>query len=83
MKALEEAVDFAWDVGIWNAHFECDSQLLSNAIICLSSPQVAICNTVFVIDYGIFDLYKFHMLSKTVINQSIFWFNMPRGLVIM
>jgi len=72
VKALEEAVDFAWDVGIWDAHFECDSQLVSNAIIGLSSPQVAICNIVFVIDYRIFDLYKFHMLSKTVINWRYF-----------
>lgn len=24
-KAFEEAIDFAWDIGIRNAHFECDS----------------------------------------------------------
>ena len=25
-KALEKAVDFAWDVGIRGVHFECDSK---------------------------------------------------------
>ena len=39
-KPLEEAVDFAWDVGIWDAHFECDSQLG------LTSPQVTIINII-------------------------------------
>lgn len=24
-KAFEEAIDFAWDIGIRNAHFECES----------------------------------------------------------
>ena len=34
-KALEEAVDFAWDIGV---HFECDSKLIVDAVFGVSSP---------------------------------------------
>ena len=46
VKALKEAVDFAWDVGIWYAHFECDSLLLSDVVRGVSNPSIAISNIV-------------------------------------
>jgi len=46
-KAFEEVVDFAWDIGIRDAHFKSDSVLLSNSIQDLSCPPVAISNIVF------------------------------------
>ncbi|KAK9989090.1 hypothetical protein SO802_029329 [Lithocarpus litseifolius] len=45
-KSLEEAVEFAWDVGIRDAHFECNSLLLSDAVQGASIPPVAISNIV-------------------------------------
>ena len=45
-KALEEAMEFAWDVGIQDAHFESNSFLLSNAVQGASIPLVAISNIV-------------------------------------
>ncbi|KAK9984734.1 hypothetical protein SO802_034259 [Lithocarpus litseifolius] len=45
-KALEEAVDFAWDVGIRDAHFECDSKMIVDAVLDVSCPQASIYNTI-------------------------------------
>ena len=45
-KPLEEAVDFAWDVGIRDAHFICDSELVVDAIVGVTSPQVTIINII-------------------------------------
>ena len=45
-KAMEEAVELAWDVGSWDAHFKSDSLILFNAIQGLCSPLVAISNVV-------------------------------------
>jgi len=46
VKATEEAVELAWDVGIQDAHFKSDSLILSIAIQGLCSPLVAISNVV-------------------------------------
>ena len=45
-KALEEAVDFAWNIGIRDAHFECDSKMIVNAVLDVSCPQVSIYNII-------------------------------------
>ena len=45
-KALEEAIDFAWDVGIHDAHFECDSLVVFDVVRELSCPPVVISNIV-------------------------------------
>ena len=46
-KAMEEAVEFAWHVGIRDAHFECDSILVSDAVRGLTIPQVSISNIIY------------------------------------
>lgn len=43
-KAPEEAVEFAQDVGIQDAQFECDSLLHSHAVQGVSIPPVVISN---------------------------------------
>jgi len=43
-KAMEVGVLFAWDVGIRDAIFECDSKIVSNALLGLCSPPVSISN---------------------------------------
>ena len=45
-KSLEEAVDFAWDVGTSDVHFECDSKLIIDAMLGVSSHQVFIYNII-------------------------------------
>ena len=45
-KALEEAIGFAWDVGIHDAHFECDLLMVSNAVQEPCCPPVVISNIV-------------------------------------
>ena len=45
-KALEEAVGFAWDVGIRDVHFECDLKLIVDAVFGVSSPQVSVYNII-------------------------------------
>ena len=40
VKVLDEAVDFAWDVGIRDVNFECDSKLIVDAMLGVSSPNV-------------------------------------------
>ena len=37
-KALEETVDFIWDIGIRDVHFECDSKIIVDAVLGVSSP---------------------------------------------
>ena len=46
VKVLDEAVDFAWDVGMRDVHFECDSKLIVDTVLGVSSPQVFIYNII-------------------------------------
>ena len=41
-KALEEAIEFAWEVGTHDAHFECDLLMVSNTVQELCCPPVVI-----------------------------------------
>ena len=45
-KALEDAVDLAWDVGIRDVHFECDSKMIVDAVLGASCPQASIYNII-------------------------------------
>ena len=44
--AFMEAIDFAWDVGVRDAHFESDSLMVCDALRGLSTPPVGISNIV-------------------------------------
>ena len=46
VKVLDEAVDFAWNVGMRDVHFECDSKLIVDTVLGVSSPQVFIYNII-------------------------------------
>ena len=43
-KAMKVGVSFAWDVGIREVIFECDSKIVSNAILGLCTPPMIISN---------------------------------------
>ena len=40
--AFMEAIDFTWDVGIRDAHFECDSLVVYDDVRDLSTPPVGL-----------------------------------------
>ncbi|KAL0005298.1 hypothetical protein SO802_012859 [Lithocarpus litseifolius] len=43
-KAMEVRVSFAWDVGIREVIFECDSKIISDALLGLCTPPMIISN---------------------------------------
>ena len=43
---MEETIAFAWDMGIWDAIFEGDSQVVVNVLISNSVPLVQIANNI-------------------------------------
>ena len=43
-KAMEVGVFFAWDVGIRDVVFECDSKIVANALLGLCTPLVVVSN---------------------------------------
>ena len=43
-KAMEVGVFFAWDVGIRDLVFECDSKIVANALLGLRTPIVIVSN---------------------------------------
>ncbi|KAL0005281.1 hypothetical protein SO802_012842 [Lithocarpus litseifolius] len=43
-KAMETGVSFAWDVGIREVIFECDSKIISDALLGLCTPPMIISN---------------------------------------
>ena len=45
-KAIEEAIDFAWDIGLQDVVFECDSEVLRGALTRANTPSAAIVNVI-------------------------------------
>lgn len=45
-KAMEEAIDFAWDIGLQDVVFECDSEVLHGALTGTNTPSAAIANVI-------------------------------------
>ena len=43
-KAMEAGVSFAWDVGIREVILECNSKIMSDALLSLSTPPIIISN---------------------------------------
>ena len=87
-KALGEAMDFAWDVGIRDVHFECDSKLIVDIVLGVRLLAVLKCpsitsSQVFVRSYKHSRLHRSHTLSKQGTNQLTSWLSMPRVLSIM
>ena len=66
-KALEEAVDFAWDVGIRDVHFECDSKMIVDAMLGASCPQASIYNIILGIGQKVqaFRSFQFSHVKRT------------------
>ena len=66
-KALEEAVDFAQDVGIRDAHFECDSKMIVDAMLGVSCPQASIYNIITGIGQKVqaFKSFQFSHVKRT------------------
>ena len=48
-KAMEVGVSFAWDVGIREVILECDSKIMSNALLSLCTPPMIISNILAVV----------------------------------
>ena len=44
--AMEEGVTFAWDVGVHDVVFECDSKIVSDALNSSSEAQTTIVNVI-------------------------------------
>ena len=56
-KAMEVGVSFAWEVGIREVNFECDSKIVSDALLGLCTPPIIISNILagYLLSFKIFD----------------------------
>lgn len=45
-KAIEETIDFAWDIGLQDMVFKCDLEVLHGALTRANTPVVAIVNVI-------------------------------------
>ena len=69
-KAMEVGVLFAWDVGIREVIFECDSKIVSNALLGLCTPPVIISNFMHFLQIPPKYIYKSPILEDTNINSK-------------
>ena len=83
--AVKEGVLFAWDVGIGDAIFECDSKTVWDAINRLFEPPVTIANIVLGINksYRNSEWHHCATLSDKRISLHTFWFSIPKMLIIL
>ena len=60
--AKEEGVNFAWDVGVREVVFECESNIIYDATIGVNDPPTAIANII----EGF--RHKFHEFQQILVN---------------
>ena len=83
---MEEEVQFAWDVGVCEVIFECDSMIVAEVLLDHDEPPMAIRD---ITDEGIrhklqdFDSFKLHISRGKTIVQHTYWLIMPRVLMVM
>ena len=64
---MEVGVSFAWDVGIRDVHFECDSKMIVDAMLGASCPQASIYNIIIGIGQKVqaFRSFQFSHVKRT------------------
>ena len=60
-------INFAWDVGIRDAHFECDSLVVCDAVRGLSTPLAGISN---IVSSMCLKLQDFHLVQVSHVKRS-------------
>ena len=58
-KVMEEGVQFAWDVGICEVFFECDSMIIAKVLLGHGDPPMAIRNIIEGIRHKLQDFQQF------------------------
>ncbi|XP_023871669.1 uncharacterized protein LOC111984279 [Quercus suber] len=66
-KAMEEAVEFAWNIGIRDCVFESDAQIVTNAMLRLAEPPSSIDN---IIAGAMSHLHKFWTVQFCHVQRS-------------
>ena len=81
--AMDEAVSFAWDIGVRDVVFEIDSSMVTEALSSSTTLPVTIANLI--ADTVILNINSetskwliYNTSSRKGINQPIFWQNMPK-----
>ena len=82
VEAMEEGILFAWDVGLQDVIFECDSELLFHALMGTATPSANISNMITACLSRIQDFRaaQFSHVRRQGIDQPTFWPNMPKIL---
>ena len=62
--AIEEGVNFAWDVVVRELVFECDSNIIQDATIGVNDPPAAIANII----EGV--RHMFHEFQQVLVNHD-------------
>ena len=66
-KAMNEAIAFAWDMGIHKAIFEGDSQVVLNALSGISASPIQIANNIL---GSLFEIYQFRSVQFQHVSCS-------------
>ena len=83
-KAMEEGIQFAWDMGICDVVVESDSQIVISALIGSSEPPIVIANIIEGIHQKLYEFKRIELSHvKRQGNCPTFWLSMLRTLIHM